>query len=286
MAPEPAASAGRGRARPSARCGGEMPVRLRRRVSSSPVPLLLIGCVSVPRRPRTMASAGSQASGTASPTATGSAKKLASATMAVKSSMPAPSTESFTEAPWYSMFDTMPVKPRPGGGLADAHVVGADGDVDRRAGSGAAPAAASCRRRHVERASRRSLPMRGRDDVVVAHEARDERRARRVRRPRAAWPPARCVPSFITTIEVGERHRLFLAVGDVDEGDAELASAASSARRACGSCRNGSSAESGSSSSSASRIGDQRAGQRHALLLAAGELRRQARRHRPPSARA
>ena len=50
--------------------------------------------------------------------------------------------------------------------------------------------------------------------------------------------------------EVGQRHRLFLAVRDVDEGDAELASAASSAPRASGSRRNGSSAESGSSSSS------------------------------------
>ena len=29
-------------------------------------------------------------------------------------------------------------------------------------------------------------------------------------------------PSFITHDEVGERHRLVLAVGDVDEGDAEL----------------------------------------------------------------
>ena len=32
--------------------------------------------------------------------------------------------------------------------------------------------------------------------------------------------------------EVGQRHGLVLAVGDVDEGDAELASAAASARRA------------------------------------------------------
>ena len=36
---------------------------------------------------------------------------------------------------------------------------------------------------------------------------------------RPAWTIA---PSFITTIEVGQRHGLVLAVGDVDEGEAEL----------------------------------------------------------------
>ena len=84
-------------------------------------------------------------------------------------------------------------------------------------------------------------------------------------------------PSFITHHEVGQRHRLVLAVGDMDEGDAELAlqplqlgahpepqERVERRKRLV--------------QQQDLRLGDQRAGQRHALLLAAGELRRQARR--------
>ena len=58
------------------------------------------------------------------------------------------------------------------------------------------------------------------DDVVVAHEARDERR----RGPLEHFARGRRLldPAVVHhDDEVGERHRLFLAVGDVDEGDAE-----------------------------------------------------------------
>ena len=83
--------------------------------------------------------------------------------------------------------------------------------------------------------------------------------------------------------QVGERHRLFLAVGDVDEGDAELALEA---------LQLGAHLDAQERverrqrlvEEQDRRIGDQRAGQRHALLLAAGELRRQAARRARPSA--
>ena len=85
--------------------------------------------------------------------------------------------------------------------------------------------------------------------------------------------------------EVGQRHRLVLAMRDVHERDAELAlqplQLGAHLMR-----RNGSSAESGSSSSRICGIGDERAGQRDALLLAAGELRRQALGVTPPCERA
>ena len=83
--------------------------------------------------------------------------------------------------------------------------------------------------------------------------------------------------------QVGQRHRLFLAVRDVDEGDAErglqllqlgahadLQERVERRQRLVEQQRFG--------------IGDQRARQRHALLLAAGQLRRTPRRRRPPSA--
>ena len=87
------------------------------------------------------------------------------------------------------------------------------------------------------------------DDVVAADEAGDEGRAGSLNTSRGG--AGLLDPAVVHHHdEVGQRHRLVLAVGDVDEGDAELASAASSAPRACGSRRNGSSADSGSSSSS------------------------------------
>ena len=77
--------------------------------------------------------------------------------------------------------------------------------------------------------------------------------------------------------QVGQRHRLFLAVGDVDEGDAErrlqllqLGAHADLQERVERRQR--------LVEQQRFRIGDQRAGQRHALLLAAGKLRRPARR--------
>ena len=73
---------------------------------------------------------------------------------------------------------------------------------------------------------------------------------------------------------IGHRQRLFLVVGDHDRGDVEaLACSSVISRRKCPRTL-ASRAHSGSSSSK--RPGDvrQRARQRHALLLATGELRR------------
>ena len=88
-------------------------------------------------------------------------------------------------------------------------------------------------------------------------------------------------PLFITTIEIGQRHRLVLAVGDVDEGDAELllqplqlgahldAQERVERRQRLVEQQD-------------LRLGDQRARERDALLLAARQLRRQPlRRSRP-----
>ena len=69
------------------------------------------------------------------------------------------------------------------------------------------------------------------DDVVAADEAGDELGARRVEHlaRRARLLDAAAVHH---DDEIGQRHRLVLAVRDVDERDAELASASASARRA------------------------------------------------------
>jgi hypothetical protein len=74
---------------------------------------------------------------------------------------------------------------------------------------------------------------------------------------------------------VRQRHRFGLVMGDEDHRHAQLR--CSRRISSCISSRSFlSSAESGSSISTTTRIEDQRAGQRHPLLLAAGQLRRPA----------
>ena len=100
----------------------------------------------------------------------------------------------------------------------------ADRRVSEVASIGAVPGLhGRCGRREWRR--RRSPPPRRArprpaDDVVAAHEARDEGRWPACRTPRAAAPPARSCPRS-SPRQVGQRHRLFLAVRDMDEGDAE-----------------------------------------------------------------
>ena len=116
----------------------------------------------------------------------------------------------------------------------------------------------------------RDLAAIGGDDVVAAHELRDESRARQVEHlaRRTGLLDAAVVHD---DDEVGECHRLVLAVGDVQEGDAELLLQA---------------LELGAHPDPQKRVerrerlveqeylrlGDERAGERDALLLPAGEL--------------
>ena len=75
--------------------------------------------------------------------------------------------------------------------------------------------------------------------------------------------------------EVGQRHRLFLAMGDVDEGDAELGLQALQLRAHLDAQERVERRERLVEQQDL-RLGDQGARQRDALLLPAGELRRQA----------
>ncbi len=152
-----------------------------------------------------------------------SAKKSASATMAVKSSMPAPSTASFTEVPRYSTLETMPVKPRPLPARSpmrtwSVRMAMSTGcaDIARRAGRGEA-----CRR-SAPRASRAVGAPAARPETTLWSPMKRATKAVAGRSKTSRGGAACSIrPSFITTIEVGQRHRLVLAVGDVDEGDAE-----------------------------------------------------------------
>ncbi len=105
-----------------------------------------------------------------------------------------------TPVPWYSISRTVASRP----------TSSSPGGAQPRRGRSAAPRAL--------RADQLA-----RHDVVAAHEAGDELGGAARRRPRAAWPACSIRPSFITTIRSASAMRLVLAVGDVDEGDAELA---------------------------------------------------------------
>ena len=85
---------------------------------------------------------------------------------------------------------------------------------------------------------------------------------------------------------IGDLDRLFLIVGDEDARDVDARRAAGGATRAAP-CRTfASSAPNGSSSSSTLRLGRERARERDALALAAGELRRDSARRARRAARA
>ena len=208
------------------------------------------------RRPRTCTSLGVHDRTTGWPGATGLASKRASGTTADNVSSPATSTPTCTVEPRYSTERVTPRErrgiDRRGAGL-QGDAVGADGDE----------LALALGARHG-----------GRQHVVAADEAGDEGRCRLVEH--LARGAGLLDPALVHHHdEVGQRHRLFLAVGDMDEGDAEprlqrlqLLAHLDAQERVERRQRLVEQQD--------LRIGDQRARQRHALLLAAGELRRQA----------
>ena len=224
-----------------------------------------------------MASSASQLSGTASPTATGFSKKsrvVDDGGEIVDAG--ADDGELHGRAAVLDVGDDAGEAEALVGGVAEPHAVGADADIDRRSpASRWSPVAAN-------------VPPPGTSSVDHAVAA-----GRSTRPEMTLWSPmkraTKAVAGRSNTVarmrrlldaavvhdddQVGQRHRLFLAVRDMDEGDAErrlqllqfgahadLQERIERRQRLVEQQR--------------FRIGDQRAGERDALLLAAGKLRR------------
>ena len=123
--------------------------------------------------------------------------------------------------------------------------------------------------------AQRDLSRRRRDHIVTAHELGDERRARGVEYVARATRLLDA-PAIHQHHEIGERHRLVLAVRDVQERDAELLLQPLQLGAHLDAQERIERGERLVEQENA-RLRDQRAGKRDALLLPAGQLRRQPR---------
>ena len=134
--------------------------------------------------------------------------------------------------------------------------------LGRARGSGSGAILTSCGRTSSE-------PSR----VTGPEEAHDERRSPGARRARAGAPTCSMRPSFITAITVGDLHRLLLVVRDEHGRDVDLVVQAPQPRAQLGADLRVQRAERLVEQQHA-RLDRQRARERHALALAAAELRR------------